>query len=98
MPVLIFSYAEVKDADKFRQYIERAAALMAEQGVEVVARSQYAETLRGAPQTPHIAAVFRYRDLASAKAFYASPSYQSLVALRDEACEMRIHLYEEGGR
>lgn len=95
MPVLNFSYARIHDADKFHQYVNQAAPLLAAHGVEVVVRARFAETLRGASPEAQVAAVFRHRDIESAIAFYACERYRALVPLRDEACEMTVQLYQE---
>ncbi len=95
MPVLNFSYADIKDADKFQEYVKAAARLMADINVEVVVRGQFSETYRGEGKSQHIAAVFRYPDMESAKAFYASEQYKPLIPIRDEACDMTIHFYDE---
>lgn len=95
MPVLNFSYADVKDAAKFKQYVERAAALMAAHGVEVVARGQFLVAARGAEPGGQVAAVFRYADRGAVDAFYGCDAYAELIGLRDEACDMQIHLYQE---
>lgn len=95
MSVLNFSYADIKNEDKFQQYVAAAAELMAEAGVEVVVRGSYTTTLRGETKVPHIAAVFRYADRQAVKAFYTSDAYKALIPLRDAACDMTIQLYDE---
>ncbi|WP_020409258.1 DUF1330 domain-containing protein [Hahella ganghwensis] len=95
MPILNFSYANIKDHDKFQQYVKAAAPLMEKAGVEVVARGSYSSTMKGKEENPHIAAVFRYPDLAAVERFYSSDQYKALIPLRDEACDMTINLYEE---
>jgi|GEM_PF-408986 len=95
MSVLNFSYADIIDDDKFGQYVEAAAVLMEEAGVEVVARGSFRETKRGDEKLPHKAAVFRYADRAAVEAFYSSEKYRALIPLRDQACEMTIQLYDE---
>lgn len=93
MSVLNFSYATIKDAEAFRDYVTKAAALMQRMEVEVVLRAEFAKTVRGAEKGAHIAAVFRFRDMAAAEAFYASEDYLPLVPLRDRACDMEIQFY-----
>ncbi|MGR1582587.1 DUF1330 domain-containing protein [Thalassobius sp. S69A] len=95
MPVLNFSYAEIKDTQKFREYVSAAAALMTQHNVEVVVRGEFERTMQGSEKTPHIAAVFRYPSMEAAQAFYGSPEYQAIVPLRDAACTMTIHFYRE---
>jgi len=93
--VLNFSFATLKDRALFEDYVAQAAALMAQDGVEVVVRGRYAKTLNGSDEPPHIAAVFRYQSLEAAYAFYDSAAYKALVPLRDRACDMEIRFYEE---
>ncbi|KIC21568.1 DUF1330 domain-containing protein [Leisingera sp. ANG-Vp] len=95
MAVLNFSYAKIRDAGLFRDYVQRAAMLMETMGVEVVTRGSFARVLRGGGSNGEVAAVFRYADMAAAERFYSCPEYQLLIPLRDAACDMTIHLYEE---
>ncbi|MCV0429541.1 MAG: DUF1330 domain-containing protein [Roseibium sp.] len=95
MSVLNFSYATIKDAKAFSDYVRKASSLMAEWHVEVVVRGTYRATMRGDEKAQHVAAVFRYPDMHTARRFYASDVYQKLIPLRDAACEMEIQFYEE---
>ena len=95
MTVLNFSFATLKDPALFDDYVRQAAKLMAQQDVEVVLRGRFAATLKGPAKPPHVAAVFRYRSLEAARAFYESAAYQALVPLRNRACDMDIRFYEE---
>ena len=95
MAVLNFSYALIKDAAKFQDYIHAAAGLMVDAGIEVVVRGRFSHTMRGDERSQHIAAVFRYPDLESLERFYGSEDYKTLIPLRDEACDMTIEIYEE---
>jgi len=95
MPVLNFSYADIKDNEKFKEYIKAAAVLMESANVEVVVRGNYSKTMRGDKCTPHIAGVFRYPDMATVEKFYSSDDYKALIPLRDEACDMTINFYDE---
>ncbi|MDD1782147.1 DUF1330 domain-containing protein [Enterovibrio sp. ZSDZ35] len=95
MTVLNFSYATIKDAGKFREYVVAAKVLLDEAGVDVVVRGDFFDVMRGDNMNPHVVAVFRYHDKEAAKRFYASPSYLKLVPLRDAACDMQIVLYDE---
>lgn len=95
MPALSFNYAILKDQKAFQEYVQKAAALMKAEDVEVVIRAKFVETLQGTPKTDHVSAVFRYSNLDAAKAFYASDQYREIIPLRDKACEMSIHFYNE---
>lgn len=95
MTVLNFSYADIKDEDKFTAYVKAAALLMEADGVEIVVRGNFVTTMHGVKVDPHIAAVFRYSDMAAVERFYNSEEYKALIPLRDEACDMTINLYQE---
>ncbi|WP_281545052.1 DUF1330 domain-containing protein [Grimontia sp. SpTr1] len=95
MSVLNFSYATIKDAEKFGEYVLAAKVLLDQAGVEVVVRGNCVGTFRGDKAEEHVTAVFRYRDIEAVERFYASPAYLELVPLRDESCEMTIVLYDE---
>lgn len=95
MAVLNFSYAHIKDSNKFMEYVKAAGELMEKANVEVLVRGEYSTTMRGDNCSPHIAAVFRYPDRAAVENFYSSDEYVTLIPLRDEACDMTINIYEE---
>ena len=95
MSVLNFSYARIKDADKFQEYIAAAAVLMQEAGVEVLVRGKFSHTMRGEEKNDHISAVFRYEDKEAVDRFYTSDACKKLIPLRDAACDMTIQIYEE---
>lgn len=95
MPVLTIAFAEVRDAEKFQTYVGAAAPLMAEHGAEVVVRGRYVQSMLTEDMNGHVVGVFRFENLASAKAFYCSHRYQQLVPLSEEAADMTFHFYEE---
>ncbi len=97
MPVLNISTAIIRDPDAFKEYLAKAAEIMADFNVTVVARGAFIETHAGPEKDRHIAAVFRYPDVETAKAFFASDAYVALLPLRERACEMTIRFYEENG-
>lgn len=95
MTMLNFSYAVVKDAKKFQEYIKAASEVMAGEDIEIVVRGDYSKTVRGDESSAHIAAVFRYPDMSTFDRIYSSEEYQAIIPLRDQACDMTIKLYEE---
>lgn len=95
MTILNFSYAVVKDVNKFQEYIKAASEVMAGENIEVVVRGEYSDTVRGEESSAHIAAVFRYPDRDTFDRIYNSEEYKAIIPLRDEACDMTIKLYEE---
>ena len=95
MTVLNLSFAEIIDPELFEDYVERAGALMKDRGIEVVSRGRYVTSLAGHDLQPAVGAVFRYPDMATATSFFASKEYLALMPLRDKACRMTIHLFDE---
>lgn len=94
---LNLSSARIKDADLFAQYVEKAGALMRRFDVEVVARGAFEAVIAGPADDVSVGAVFRYRDMETAKAFFASEEYRALLPLREAACGMTIVLFQETG-
>lgn len=93
--IINVSTALIKDEILFKKYVDKAAELMKEQGVEVIGRGKYIESTRGTKQDSHIMAVFRYKDRAAFNYFYECEPYKKLIPLRDESCEMTIQVYSE---
>ena len=95
MSVLNLSFAEIIDPELFERYVERAGVLMKDRGVEVVSRGRYVTSLAGQDLQPAVGAVFRYPDMEAATSFFASEAYLALIPLRNKACRMTIHLFDE---
>jgi len=95
MPLLMIAKAVILNPEKFASYVEAAGVLMKEHGVETVMRGRYDHALKGAAQGEHIMAAFRYSSREVFEAFFSSPHYAELIALRDEACDMEFQVYEE---
>lgn len=94
---LNISFARIKDPDLFAKYLEHAGVLMQRYGVEVVARGVFETVVAGPDDAVNVGAVFRYRDMETAQAFFASEDYPALLPLREAASEMTILLFREVG-
>jgi uncharacterized protein (DUF1330 family) len=95
MAVLNISTAVIKDTDLFKDYVEKVAVMLEQQGVAVLCRGRHIATTRGTHDGAHVVAVFRFADRDAVERFYEGAAYQPLRVLRDRACNMTIHLYEE---
>ena len=95
MTVLNVAFAEVRDAQKMREYAEAAAPIMKEYGAEVVVRGHYLKTFLGDQKPSHVTGVFRFPDMETAEEFYGCPAYLELVPLRELAGAMVFNFYEE---
>ncbi len=93
MPAFFIAQVTVSDPEKFRIYAGEIGATMEPHGGEQVLRGQKATDLTG--ESDHqMAAVFRFPDLASIRAWYGSDAYQALIPVREAAAEMTITAYE----
>lgn len=85
-----------RDASKMPAYAAAAAPTLAVFGGEMVHRGSFQCVLLG-ETAPHALGVLRFPDVQSAKAWFASPAYQAIAPLREEAAEMTFVLYEIAG-
>lgn len=77
-----------KDPDKLKQYGAAVGATLQPFGGEIVARGP-AAALKG-PVAFAAYALLRFPDKEAAAAWYESPAYQALYALRDEAMDSQF--------
>lgn len=89
MPAYIIADVTVTDAEKMARYREWSTKAMQEHGAEVLVRGGEFEVLEG-PWTPSRLVVLKFRDRATAKAFYAGQTYTHARALREGAGVMRM--------
>lgn len=91
-PAYVIGHITVKDAAKWAEYRARVPATLAAWGGELVFRGQRAALLAG--EHPHAdVVVLRFPDLAAAEAWHASPAYQALVPLREQAADVTLISY-----
>lgn len=77
-----------RDPEKLKEYGAKVGATLQPLGGEILARGP-ATALKG--QTAFAAyALLRFPDKAAAAAWYESPAYQALYALRDEAMDSQF--------
>lgn len=81
MTAYLFADIEVTDSAAYADYPRGAPAVaMAYEG-RFLARGGAAELLEG-DRPPHRVALLEFPDMAHLKAFYNSPEYQALIAIR----------------
>lgn len=79
--------------DRWAEYTSRVPATLAPWRAEIVFRGKQAAVFAGSQ--PHAAiVVIRFPDLASAHGWFASPAYQALVPLREQAAKVDLSCYE----
>jgi uncharacterized protein (DUF1330 family) len=89
----IIADVTITDAEKMAQYREWSTKAMQEHGAEVLVRGGAIEVLEG-PWTPSRLVVLRFKDRATAKAFYNSQTYAHAKSLREGAGVMRMVVVE----
>lgn len=96
MPALVIVEVRPKLAEKLADYSAAAAPTVAAFGGEFIHRGKFVEALTDS-KTPHGLGVIRFPSVEAAKDWFASPDYQALVTLRNEAADMSFTLYDVAG-
>jgi len=96
MTALVLVQVRPKASDKLAQYSAASAPTIAAFGGEFIHRGKLHEVLAGADTAPGLG-IIRFADVEAAKDWFASPEYQAIVPLRDEAADMSFILYETAG-
>jgi uncharacterized protein (DUF1330 family) len=84
MTAYLFADIEVTDPAAYAEYRQAAPAAVAAYGGRYLARGGAVEVLEG-DASPQRVALVEFPDMARLKAFYHSPQYQALVAIRNRA-------------
>lgn len=84
MPAYLYANVEVTDPAAYETYRARVPALIAAHGGRYLVRGGACEVLEGRAE-PYRQVILEFPDMAHLKAFYASPAYQQLIAVRQGA-------------
>ena len=84
MSAYVHGTIEVTDPAAYEEYRQKVPAIIAAYGGRYLVRGGATEVLEGTG-TPERQVILEFPDMASLKAFYHSPEYQPLVALRQRA-------------
>ena len=84
MPAYLYAALEVSDPVAYEQYRQQVPALIAAHGGRYLVRGGATEVLEGDVQ-PMRQVILEFPDMVRLKAFYNSPAYQILVAVRQGA-------------
>ena len=90
---VIISIRAVHDPQKLQQYREGLDALLGRYGGRRLAATDQIYVLEG-DWRPARLAIYEFADLYQLRAGYASPEYQPLIALRQEAIDCDIVVVE----
>jgi uncharacterized protein (DUF1330 family) len=81
MSAYFIAISTITDRDKLNQYLAGAPASLAGRDVKVLAFTETAETVEGAPPGSRVV-LLEFPDKAAAMDWYDSPEYQAVVPLR----------------
>lgn len=84
MAAYIYGDIEVIDPAAYEPYRQQVPALIAAHGGRYLVRGGAVETLEG-DRPPRRQVILEFPDMAHLKAFYTSPQYQKLIAIRQSA-------------
>lgn len=87
MSACVIGHITVKDAEKWARYRAQVPATLAPWGAELLFRGKRAAVLSG--EHAHTdTVVIRFPDAAAVAGWYASPAYQALIPLREQAADL----------
>ncbi|MBU4518295.1 MAG: DUF1330 domain-containing protein [Gammaproteobacteria bacterium] len=93
MSAYIIAEVTVTNEDQMKRYREWSTRAMQEFGAEVVVRGGRVEPLEG-DWNPQRVVVLRFKDLATAQAYYRSETYTHARQLREGAGSIRMFAVE----
>jgi uncharacterized protein (DUF1330 family) len=93
MPAYLVAELEVTDPAGFEEYRKGVPATIAAHGGRYLARGGALESLEGG-WSPKRMVILEFPSLAQAKAWYTSPEYQELLALRQRSSNSKVVLIE----
>jgi uncharacterized protein (DUF1330 family) len=93
MTAYLIADIEVTDPVGYEEYKQRVPAIIAAHGGRYLARGGASEVLEGTWQ-PRRSAIIEFPSLAALKAFWVSPEYQPLRALRERAANSNVVVVE----
>ena len=89
----LVGHITVKDAEKWRKYREQVPATLGPWGAEVTFRGKLVAVFSGEHPYDDIV-VIRFPSKEAVTGWHASPAYQALLPLRQQAAEMLLLAYE----
>lgn len=93
MAAYLIADVEVTDARAYQDYRERVPAVIAAYGGRYLVRGGTVERLEGNTSL-HRVVVLEFADMPTLKAFYVSPEYQELIAIRQRAARANLFAVE----
>lgn len=93
MAAYVIAEVDVKDAEKYKLYADKAPGVTLPSGGKYLARAGKVESFEGTPPKSRVV-IIEFADMAAARAFYYGREYQAIVPLRQAASEGRLFLVD----
>ena len=93
MPAYVIAEVDVKDAEAYKLYAEKAPGVTQPAGGRYLARAGKVECLEGEPPKSRIV-VIEFDSMEAARNFYYGKAYQEIIPLRQAASEGRMFLVD----
>jgi uncharacterized protein (DUF1330 family) len=93
MPAYVIAEVDVKDAERYTLYAEKAPGVTIPAGGKYLARAGKVECLEGTPPKSRVV-VIEFANMQAARDFYYGKAYQEIIPLRQAASEGRLFLVE----
>jgi uncharacterized protein (DUF1330 family) len=93
MPAYVIAEVDVKDAERYKLYAEKAPGVTVPAGGKYLARAGKVECLEGTPPKSRVV-VIEFANMQAARDFYYGKAYQEIIPLRQAASEGRLFLVE----
>ena len=93
MAAYLIANIEVTDAHAFQEYRDKVPAVIAAHGGRYLVRGGAVERLEGDTALQRVV-VLEFPDMAKLRAFYDSPEYQQLIALRKKGSRAQLFAVE----
>jgi len=93
MAAYLIGNVQVLDSGAYAEYRSRVPAIIAAYGGRYLVRGGHADRLEGASD-PDRVVVVEFPDMARLKAFYDSPEYRPLIAIRQRSTQSRVFAVE----
>ena len=96
MKAYVIVNVSIRDAERYKDYIQAATPTVAAHGGRYIARGGRAEKLEGDVRVNRVV-VLEFPSYAQAKGWYDSPEYQAALAIRQSCATGTIILVEGMG-
>lgn len=93
MPAYVIAEVDVKDAEAYKLYADKAPGATLPAGGKYLVRGGKVECLEGTPPKSRVV-VIEFETMQAARDFYHGKAYQQIIPLRQAASEGRLFLVE----